>query len=92
MSETHQSTAPATERHEDPKAVDARATVAWLEDEFPGWTVDIDETATWEGDLRCLWIARREGHHPQSELSPAKLHSRLSDYLHREERRRALSN
>jgi len=66
--------------------------VAWLEDEFPGWTIDIDETATWEGDLRSLWIARREGHHPQAELSAAKLHSRLSDYLQREERRRAFSN
>jgi len=66
--------------------------VAWLEEEFPGWTIDIDETATWEGDLRSLWIARREGHHPQAELSAAKLHSRLSDYLKREERRRAFSN
>lgn len=66
--------------------------VAWLEDEFPGWTIDVDETATWEGDLRSLWIARREGHHPQAELSAAKLHSRLSDYLQREERRRAFSN
>jgi hypothetical protein len=66
--------------------------VAWLEEEFPGWTIDIDETATWEGDLRSHWIARREGHHPQAELSAAKLHSRLSDYLKREERRRAFSN
>jgi len=66
--------------------------VAWLQDEFPGWVIDVDETATWEGDLRSLWIARREGHHPQAELSAAKLHSRLSDYLQREERRRAFSN
>ncbi|MFU8839345.1 MAG: hypothetical protein ACNA8R_01320 [Nitriliruptoraceae bacterium] len=66
--------------------------VAWLESEFPGWTIDLDETATWEGELRSLWIARRDGHHPQAELSAAKLHSRLSDYLQREERRRAFSN
>jgi hypothetical protein len=83
------STATTTERT---AKTEADAVVAWLEDEFPGWSVDVDETATWEGDLRSLWIARREGHHPQAELSPAKLHSRLSDYLAREERRRALSN
>jgi hypothetical protein len=71
---------------------DTRATIAWLEEEFPGWGVDVDETATWEGDLRVLWIARREGHHPQAELTPAKLHTRLAEYLEREERRRALSN
>jgi len=66
--------------------------LSWLHEEFPGWTIDVDETATWEGDLRSLWIARRDGHHPQAELSAAKLHSRLSDYLQREERRRAFSN
>jgi len=66
--------------------------VAWLEDEFPGWTVDLDDTATCAGELRSLWIARRPGHHPQAELSAAKLHSRLSDYLQREQRRRAYSN
>ncbi len=84
MSETNTATA-------DPVSTSDRA-VAWLEEEFPGWTIDIDETATWEGDLRSLWIARQEGHHPQAELSAAKLHSRLSDYLKREERRRAYSN
>jgi hypothetical protein len=65
---------------------------AWLESEFPGWSITVDETATWEGDLRPLWIARREGHHPQAELSAAKLHTRLTDYLDREERRHALAN
>ena len=88
MTDTPRSTAPTTER----VTTQVEATVAWLEDEFPGWTVDVDETATWEGDLRSLWIARRDGHHPQAELSPAKLHTRLADYLDREERRRALSN
>ncbi len=68
------------------------ATSAWLESEFPGWTVSVDETATWEGDLRALWIARQEGHHPQAELSAAKLHTRLSEYHHRIERRQAMAN
>ncbi len=86
MTETQQQ--PATLRDEH----DVQETVAWLEDEFPGWTFDVDRTSTWEGDLRPLWIARREGHHPQAELSPAKLHTRLSDYLDREERRNALAN
>ncbi len=70
----------------------ADAAVEWLEDEFPGWTITIDRTATWQGELRPLWIARSEGHHPQAELTAAKLHSRLADYLTREERREALRN
>lgn len=68
------------------------AAISWLEDEFPGWSVDIDSTSSWDGELRALWIARREGHHPQAELSPAKLHSRLSDYHLREARKQALAN
>ena len=75
-----------TERPANPE------TVAWLEDEFPGWTISIDETAGWQGELRPLWIARREGHHPQAELTAAKLHTRLSEYLDRENRRRAMMN
>lgn len=66
--------------------------VDWLQSEFPGWTIDIDNTSTWEGDLRPLWIARSPGHHPQAELTAAKLHTRLSDYLDREARRQALRN
>lgn len=69
-----------------------RATVSWLEDEFPGWEVTVDATATWEGDLKALWIARREGHHPQAEMTASKLHTRLTEYLEREEQRRAFSN
>ena len=69
-----------------------RETVSWLEDEFPGWTISIDETAGWRGELRPVWIARREGHHPQAELTAAKLHTRLSEYLERENRRKALMN
>jgi hypothetical protein len=84
MSETMQ-TQTRTEASTD-------ATVAWLEDEFPGWDVQIDRTATWEGSMRTLWIARRGGHHPQAELSAAKLHTRLTEYLEREERRTAFSN
>jgi hypothetical protein len=68
------------------------ATVAWLESEFPGWRIEVDETATWEGDLRPIWIARRDGHHPQAELSAAKLHTRLAEYVSRVERRSAFGN
>lgn len=68
------------------------ATISWLEEEFPGWRVDVDRTATWEGDLRPLWIARREGHHPQAELTAAKLHTRLADHLAREDQRNSFGN
>lgn len=67
-------------------------TIMWLEDQFPGWTIHVDETDTGVGELRPLWIASRDGHHPQSELSASKLHTRLSDYLDRQERREALMN
>ncbi|MFA9429533.1 hypothetical protein [Egicoccus sp. AB-alg2] len=66
--------------------------IEWLETEFPGWQFSVDETSTWEGDLKPLWIARRGGHHPQSELSAAKLHTRLTEYLEREQRKSALAN
>lgn len=86
--------APSTPSVTDGSALDpqARATIAWLESEFPDWRIDIDESASWRGELRPLWIARRDGHHPQAELSPAKLHTRLDDYHKRTEARRALSN
>lgn len=83
---TDQTTSPGDLRERD------AAVVAWLEDEFPGWDVQVDTTATWEGDLKPLWIARREGHHPQAELTAAKLHTRLTQYLEREARRTAFSN
>lgn len=82
-------TTHAPDVHRDPATA---ATIEWLEEEFPGWRFDVDETATWEGDLRALWIARREGHHPQAELTAAKLHTRLADYLAREGRRNAFGN
>jgi hypothetical protein len=69
-----------------------QATIAWLEDEFPGWEVSLDATSSWHGELRPLWVARQTGRHPQAELTPAKLHTRLSDYHDREARRRALAN
>jgi hypothetical protein len=76
----------------DDLAGTAEAAVAWLEDEFPGWTVSVDRTASWQGEFRPLWIARSEGHHPQAELTAAKLHTRLMEYLAREGRRHAMRN
>lgn len=70
----------------------AARTIDWLETEFPGWSVELDDTATWDGNLRPLWIARRDGHHPQAELTAAKLHTRLTEYHERVDRRRALAN
>lgn len=64
----------------------------WLRAEFPEWEVRIDRTTTADGEERPLWRAMREGHHPQSELTAAKLHSRLADYLDREGRRHPSSN
>ena len=87
MHETATGTAPASTDQRDQEAA-----VTWLEQEFPGWTIQVDSTSGWEGDLRPLWIARSPGHHPQSELTPAKLHTRLADYERREARRRALQN
>lgn len=64
----------------------------WLRAEFPDWDVRIERTTTVDGAERSLWIALREGHHPQSELTAAKLHSRLADYLDREGRRHPSRN
>lgn len=72
-------TAPAPGGDTDPA-------VQWLTSEFPGWTIHVDRTTTTVGELRAVWIARREGHHPQAELSPGKLHTRLTEYLQREGR------
>jgi hypothetical protein len=64
----------------------------WLRAEFPDWEVSVERTTTPEGVDRPLWIASRDGHHPQSALTGAKLHTRLSDYLDRESRRNASRN
>lgn len=66
--------------------------VAFLRDEFPDWDFQVSETEGWGGESRELWIARRDGHHPQSELTAAKLHTRLSAYLEREAARHAHAN
>lgn len=68
------------------------AFVDFLESEFPAWDFSIDSTSTWSQDDKPLWIATREGHHPQSALSAAKLHRRLSDYEAREAARFAGRN
>lgn len=71
---------------------EVEAYVDFLEAEFPEWEFSIDATATWSGEPKPLWIATREGHHPQSELTAGKLHRRLSDYQDREDARHAATN
>jgi hypothetical protein len=73
-------------------ATEAPPVLDWLRSEFPDWDVRIERTTTVDGQERPLWIALREGHHPQSELTAAKLHSRLADYLDREVRRNPSRN
>jgi hypothetical protein len=65
------------------------AAIAWLRSEFPEWEFEVGATRTTSRTDVPRWVARREGHHPQAELSPGKLYSRLSDYLDRERSRRA---
>jgi len=92
MSE-QQTGAPTLERVEDHAlAPDSPPVLGWLRSEFPDWDVRIERTTTVDGEERPLWIALREGHHPQSELTAAKLHSRLADYLDREVRRNPTRN
>lgn len=81
-----------TDRATATRPAATQTTINWLEAEFSGWTIDLDESSTWGGDLRPLWIARKEGHHPQAELTAAKLHTRLSEYLNRADARRAMGN
>ncbi len=63
------------------------ATIAWLESEFPEWRFEVGATRDPSGDHKPWWVARREGHHPQAELSPGKLSSRLADYQARQDQR-----
>jgi hypothetical protein len=58
------------------------AALAWMESEFPGWTIEVNETLTSRGTTE-LWVATAEGHHPQSELTLMKLRNRLRDYTSR---------
>ncbi len=85
----------ATRTDEAPVGVAAHphaAALSWLSDEFPAWDITVDVTAGWDGNDRDLWVATRRGHHPQRELTAAKLHTRLDEYEERERRRMALAN
>jgi hypothetical protein len=90
MSE-QQSTALTLERGSQTDVAE-RPVLEWLRAEFPDWEVRVERTTTVDGTERPLWVALREGHHPQSELTAAKLHSRLADYLDREGRRNPSRN
>lgn len=92
MTENRTPAQHADTKKKSPADEAAARAITWLEEEFPGWTVEIDETSTWEGDLRPLWIARKEGHHAQAELTAAKLHTRLDEYHARESAKTAHSN
>jgi hypothetical protein len=90
-----QSAAPTLERTFEGDARPAASeqpVLEWLRAEFPDWDVRLERTTTVDGAERPLWIALRDGHHPQSELTAAKLHSRLADYLDREVRRNPSRN
>lgn len=78
----------ATALHDERTA----AFVDFLQSEFPDWDFEVESTSTWSQDDKPLWIATREGHHPQSALTAAKLHRRLSDYEARNAARFAGSN
>lgn len=71
--------APADERH--------IPTIEWLESEFPEWEFEVDTSSTGEGEV-TRWVARKEGHHQQAELSAGKLQRRLSEYMDRQDARR----
>ena len=64
----------------------------FLESEFPQWDFELEATETWSGHAKPLWIATREGHHPQAALTAAKLHRRLEDYQARQSARFAGRN
>ena len=88
-----------SEQHGGAQTLERMRTVAsedpvlvWIRSEFPDWEVRVERTTGSDGTERPLWIAAREGHHPQSELTAAKLHSRLADYLDREGRRHPSRN
>lgn len=62
------------------------ATIEWLEDEFPEWEFEVGSAETGGGEV-TRWVARKEGHHQQAELSAGKLQRRLSEYLDRQHAR-----
>lgn len=80
------------EQRSEEFAAEHREVIEWLEEQFPGWSIEVAATATLAEEMRPIWIAHKDGHHPQSELTAAKLHTRLSEYLQRESQRQALMN
>lgn len=71
--------------HAAAHALDERhiPTVEWLESEFPEWEFEVDSSSTGEGEV-TRWVARKDGHHQQAELSAGKLQRRLSEYMDRQ--------
>lgn len=68
------------------------STMAYLRTEFPEWTFTVDVSTGWNGTPKPLWVATRDGHHPQAERSPGRLHTRLEEYLQRVAHRTPSSN
>lgn len=79
--------AQAEDREERDVPEEHAETIEWLEDEFPEWSIEVGVGQTMNREDVRLWVARREGHHPQSETSAGKLYSRLTEYTERHERR-----
>lgn len=79
---------PGSEHAPDHTALDDRhiPTIEWLESEFPEWEFEVDTSSTGEGEV-TRWVARKEGHHQQAELSAGKLQRRLSEYMDRQRSR-----
>lgn len=93
MTEQRTYTAVREEPRAPGRAADEHAAaLAWLQSEFPEWIFEVGTSRTMSRGDQPWWVAKREGHHPQSELTPGKLYSRLTDYLVRERRRSAHLN
>lgn len=71
----------------DRSHVENAAALEWLASEFPDWEFEVSEASTISKQQVTAWIARRNGHHPQSELSAGKLHTRLTEYAARQSSR-----
>lgn len=76
----------------DREQVEHAAALDWLASEFPEWEFEVGSASTISKREVVCWIARREGHHPQSELSAGKLHTRLTEYAARHAARFAANN
>ncbi|MGH3443560.1 MAG: hypothetical protein ACRDUY_16245 [Nitriliruptorales bacterium] len=68
----------------DRARVKLEAALQWLASEFPEWEFEVSKASTISKREVACWVARREGHHPQSELSAGKLHTRLTEYAARQ--------